>query len=302
MVAASQGKTIAVRYTVVRGGSPSLLSEPLALTVGELSLGDLPTPIVPQVIDDKLDLVSFEGNAQVKVDPWPLIASGQRYWIIARGTLENGENYQFYLANGLIVDSSHVSNGLSVDMARKELEKLKSSSRLSVEVKVAFAQGNDEAAARPFNPLSFTFLVSHFPKDETFDGVPLGYIGEGQSVETPLLRIEPQTGVVKVEAVTPEIEELTKGRIAGRALRVVFAGQTIISLELKEAVIKVEIAAYGSGEILFLSERGVLHHRQRMSFDNIVTYVHSSVDIKSVQINAITPEFGNFLVDNIKVG
>ncbi|MCY1186740.1 hypothetical protein D9M73_276430 [compost metagenome] len=82
----------------------------------------------------------------------------------------------------------------------------------------------------------------------------------------------------------------------------VFAGQTIISLELKEAVIKVEIAAYGSGEILFLSERGVLHHRQRMSFDNIVTYVHSSVDIKSVQINAITPEFGNFLVDNIKVG
>ncbi|MGH8437552.1 MAG: hypothetical protein ACRERW_00535 [Pseudomonas sp.] len=158
VVAASQGKTISVRYAVVRGGNPGLLSEPLALVVGELRQGDLPIPTVPEASAGTLDLTTFQGNARVNVQPWPLIAKGQRYWIVVRGTLVNGDSYDFYVAQNQLVDENHVSNGLSMTMLRSELEKLRSASPLSVEVKVAFDGGTNEATARVFPTLALTLL------------------------------------------------------------------------------------------------------------------------------------------------
>ncbi|MDD2049746.1 hypothetical protein [Pseudomonas putida] len=158
VVAASQGKTIEVRYAVVRGVNPGVLSKPLALVVGELSLGDLPTPTVPEANGSTLDLNTFQGNATAEVTSWPLMAKGQRYWIVVRGILGNGGPYSFYVAQSQLVDENQAGNGLSTAMLRSELEKLRSASSLSLEVKVAFAGGVSEAAARVFPILPLTLL------------------------------------------------------------------------------------------------------------------------------------------------
>ncbi|MDD2050494.1 hypothetical protein [Pseudomonas putida] len=158
VVAASQGKTITVRYNVVRGGNPGLLSEPLALVVGALSQSALPAPTVPEASAGTLDLTTFQGNATVNVQPWPLIAIGQRYWTVVGGTLVNGNPYSFYVAQSQLVDENHVRNGLSMTMLRSELEKLRSASSVSLEVKVAFEGGVSEAGARVFPTLALMLL------------------------------------------------------------------------------------------------------------------------------------------------
>ncbi|MGH8440074.1 MAG: hypothetical protein ACRERW_13610, partial [Pseudomonas sp.] len=156
VVAASQRKTITVRYAVIRGGNPGLLSKPLALVVGELSQGVLPTPVVPEANAGTLDLATFQGNATVNIQPWPLIATGQRYWIKVSGTLENGTAHNFYAAQSQIVSDSEVGAGLSRPLARSELNKLKGDSSLVIEVSVSFDGVTDQAGARAFPVLSLT--------------------------------------------------------------------------------------------------------------------------------------------------
>lgn len=156
VVAASQGKTINVRYAVVRGSNP-VLSEPLALRVNTLQPIHLPTPIVPEANGTAtLDMASFDGDAAVTVEPWPLIAEGQRYWIKVSGTLENGTSYSFYPARALLVSAGEATQGLSSKVLRTELVKLKHDSSLSVEVSVAFDGAADESKALTFPILTLT--------------------------------------------------------------------------------------------------------------------------------------------------
>ncbi|PSS56413.1 hypothetical protein [Pseudomonas sp. BBP2017] len=138
VVAASQGKTITVRYAVVRRGNPGVLSKALSLVVGELPQGALQPPSVPQASAGPLDLARFTGDASVTVKVWPLIAAGQRYWIKVSGTLENEAPYSFYVAQNQSVSDSEVGAGLSKSMLRTELERLGRNSQLTVQVQVAF--------------------------------------------------------------------------------------------------------------------------------------------------------------------
>ena len=151
VVAASQGKTITLYYTLVREGYRELTSQTLALAVGELSQSVLPTPVVPEASDDKLDLASFQGNATVNIQPWPLIATGQRYWISVTGELENGASYTFYVAQAQPVGSLA---GVTEAVLRSELQKFRHDSPLRVEVKVTFDGSTLENQAILFQPLS----------------------------------------------------------------------------------------------------------------------------------------------------
>ncbi|BBH45282.1 hypothetical protein KU43P_17590 [Pseudomonas sp. KU43P] len=85
-----------------------------------------------------------------------MIGEGQRYWIKLSGTLENGAAHSFYAAQNLPVTAPEVANGLSKAAERSELLKLKHGTPLKVEVRVAFDQGTDEAAARLFPGLELT--------------------------------------------------------------------------------------------------------------------------------------------------
>ncbi|MBK5001054.1 hypothetical protein IAE37_003330 [Pseudomonas sp. S31] len=149
VVAASQGEDIQVAYGLMRNGKPSP-SMPLELAVGELDERDLPTPVVPQAKGDTLDLLDFTGDAHMQVEPWPLIAQGQRFWCRIDGTLENGQAYAFYSARDQEVSAEQVRQGLQSPVARTELEKLKGDAELTLTLSVAFDKGRIEASAVAF--------------------------------------------------------------------------------------------------------------------------------------------------------
>ncbi|MBC3464224.1 hypothetical protein [Pseudomonas sp. RW10S2] len=158
VVAASQGKTVTLRYAVARSGQAARLSLPMLLAVGTLAQSDLPAPVIPQAnaTTRVLDLNNFTGNAQVKVEPWPLIAVGQRVWIRVDGTLENGSAHTVYLARGEEVVPEQVTAGLDLVLPRTELEKLSSGSSLTATVSVAFDATSNEGQARVFPNALYT--------------------------------------------------------------------------------------------------------------------------------------------------
>jgi hypothetical protein len=157
VVAASQGQTIEVVYAVVRGGNPGVPSESLYLQVSELEQRYLPPPVVPEAdASDTLDLAAFEGDASVTVAAWPLIALGQRYWIKVSGTLNSSMPHSFYVARNRVPTASEVEAGLDKPMLRTELENLKDSTALTVEMKVAFDGVGNESSAIAFPVKTYT--------------------------------------------------------------------------------------------------------------------------------------------------
>ncbi len=159
VLAASQGKTIEVQYAVIRNGQTTL-SQPLALPVGQLAESELPMPNVPEADDTALDLSTFPIDATVLVEAWKLIAQGQRYWIVVSGTQQNDTPYEFYVANGEIVNSTQLESGLHERLPRQELEKLQDASQFSVTLKVTFDGQIDESAALASSPLVLTLRKS----------------------------------------------------------------------------------------------------------------------------------------------
>ena len=164
VVAASQGKTVTLRYAVVRSGQAARLSLPLLLAVGTLAQTHLPAPVIPQAnaTTKVLDLNNFAGNAQVKVEPWPLIAVGQRVWARVDGTLENGSPHTFYLARGVEVIAEQVTAGLDLVLPRAQLENLRNGSELEVILNVGYDQDQDESAARTFPGLQLKLQSREF--------------------------------------------------------------------------------------------------------------------------------------------
>ncbi len=150
VVAASQGKTINVRYVVTRNGQTTVSLE-LELQVSELAQDQLPIPEVPEADcggeQCELDLGDFEGDATVTLAPWPLISKGQTYWVVIAGTLENGRPDEFYLASAQPVSDEQISKGLDIPLPRSRLENLKSDDTFSVIVKVAYDQRQSEQQA-----------------------------------------------------------------------------------------------------------------------------------------------------------
>ncbi|MEA5670552.1 hypothetical protein VA602_04300 [Pseudomonas sp. MH2] len=153
VVAASQGKSVTIVYVVLRNGQPRS-SQPLELAVGELAVGELNEPTVPEAPDKTLDLAAFAGDARVVVQPWPLIAQGQRYWIKVSGELENGSAYFFYVAQNLPVTEDEEKAGLDKPLLRAELEKFKDGANLEIELSVAF----DHLTPRQFPNLTIVLL------------------------------------------------------------------------------------------------------------------------------------------------
>ncbi len=186
VVAASQGKRISVRYFVGRGGRPGVPSALLELSVSVLGQEHLPAPVVPQASGGTLDFYTFQSNAMVNVQPWPLIAAGQRYWIKVSGMLESGVSHMFYPAKAIQVNESQVGAGLSVVLLRTELEKLKDLSELTVEVRVAFDGAANENLAQVFPVLALTFKIHRIVSgSENWESVPLQTFELGRPVRFP---------------------------------------------------------------------------------------------------------------------
>ncbi|MEA5670174.1 hypothetical protein VA602_02340 [Pseudomonas sp. MH2] len=191
VVAASQGTVVQVLYAVVQAGKAGVPSLPLDLTVGELAQADLPMPAITQAnpITRTLDLNSFAGNASATVVAWPLIATGQRFWVWIDGTLENGSAHRFYAASAQAVTEAQVGQGLDVAVLRTELEKFRHASVVSVTVSVAFDGASNEASVRAFPVATYTLekLIAVTPTiDSVMDDKGKIVPPDGSTVSTTL--------------------------------------------------------------------------------------------------------------------
>ncbi|MBL0845240.1 hypothetical protein [Pseudomonas mediterranea] len=176
VVAFSLGKAVTVTYTVNHAGADLPPSAPLTLNVQVMPVSSLAMPLIPQAaqggIGSELDLSSFTGDARVTAAPWPLIAAGQRVWLRCEGTASNGSDYTITLYAGTELESGDVSTGLSKELPRAELEKLRDGSQLKVVLEVTFNRGSNQGEAVTFPLRTYTVrneerMVDHYTP---FDG------------------------------------------------------------------------------------------------------------------------------------
>ncbi|WP_207283151.1 hypothetical protein [Pseudomonas sp. FW300-N2F2] len=161
VVAFSLGKAVTVTYTVIQAGVESPPSDSFTLNVQAMPAASLAMPLIPEAaqggIGSELDLGSFTEDARVTAAPWPLIAAGQRVWLSCEGVASDGSDYTITLYTNKEVVQGEVSAGLSKEIPRAELEKLRDGSQLKVVLRVTFNRSNSQSEAVTF-PLR-TYMV-----------------------------------------------------------------------------------------------------------------------------------------------
>lgn len=148
-VANNIDRDVVVLYNVIRYGltTPSQILDLKVLNFQDPDK-QLPTPQVPQAVNDVLDLMTFTGNPNVTVAPWPHIEVGQRVWLSLIGETTAGVTYTIVLLAGTPI--SQVSTGLNEVLPRSEVMKLGHSSKATLVCKVTFDKSSDEFAAVTF--------------------------------------------------------------------------------------------------------------------------------------------------------
>ncbi len=166
VVAFNLGKSVKVSYEVIRGNEDPIPSPELSLAVQPIAQADLQVakPKILQAANggegSELDMNTLTGNATVRIDSWPHIATGQYVWLRLTGTKTDGSAYERTLwgqANGSRVSEQWVLAGFATNTALiGELRELRDGSTLTVEFKVTFDQSTAEAEAVTFPSRSYT--------------------------------------------------------------------------------------------------------------------------------------------------
>ncbi|CAI3790139.1 hypothetical protein AHFPHNDE_03858 [Pseudomonas sp. MM227] len=204
VIAASLGKTVEVTNVILVDGVSGVASPTLTLRVQDLPAAALKPPKVVQASDGTLDLNTFSTAATVSVDPWPLIATGQTYWLRAYGTLDDGTTRSEELAMGVAVTAAQVSSGLLINLPRSFLLRLKNALPLTLELKVSLSKSvsENEAITFPEEVLSITQLTLVLPAP-TVENETDGYLDPAAI---------PNTGV---KIMTPVYEGIEAGQWVG---------------------------------------------------------------------------------------
>jgi len=127
----------------------SQISLPLKLSIGDIEDGDIGVapPTIAEADDDRVvDLGTFEGNATVHVDAWPLMAAGQRYWLTAIAGTET-----YVVADGALVTGPAT---LDLPLPRAWLEGLADGASFDIELAIAFG-GGELATAKRFTSAAY---------------------------------------------------------------------------------------------------------------------------------------------------
>ncbi|WP_339547298.1 Ig-like domain repeat protein [Pseudomonas sp. RA_35y_Pfl2_P32] len=161
-VGANINKMVSVNYGVQRYG---YITSSETLSVRVLAFEDpeneLPTPEVPQALDNVLDLTTFTGNADVTVKAWPHIALKQRAWLRLEGKTSAGGDYRIEPLKGEEITQTHLINGLNEILPRTELLKLGHTSPATVVCKVTFDGSTDENMAIDLPVLPLTIRTRY---------------------------------------------------------------------------------------------------------------------------------------------
>jgi len=149
-LAAGLGQTIKLSYVVLVGGVTPEVSIERDLSVLAMPASALKAPQVEQAPATDLDLNSFTSDGSVLVEPWPLMALGQPFWLTVSGTRDDGEAYSERLPAPYTVQSGDLAGGIRRPLPRATLLRLENASEFTVQLNVGFAATTPEGEAIMF--------------------------------------------------------------------------------------------------------------------------------------------------------
>ncbi|MEN4749087.1 hypothetical protein ABEH28_04870 [Pseudomonas sp. Ps21-P2] len=150
------GETVEIYYKTVSSEGDVNQSEVLQLTVLPFMDGDLKMAKVEQASDGapgELDLSKFAGDADISIEPWPLIAAGQRVWldmVSNKGTSNILKSYS--------VTNADISAGITHGISRTELLEIANNSEITFPLKVQFDGTDTVVGAKEFSTLKLRLL------------------------------------------------------------------------------------------------------------------------------------------------
>lgn len=150
------GETVEIYYKTVSSEGDVNQSEVLQLTVLPFMDGDLKMAKVEQASDGapgELDLSKFAGDADISIEPWPLIAAGQRVWldmVSNKGTSNILKSYS--------VTNADISAGITHGISRNELLEIANNSEITFPLKVQFDGTDTVVGAKDFSTLKLRLL------------------------------------------------------------------------------------------------------------------------------------------------
>ncbi|MGL5996752.1 MAG: hypothetical protein ACRC1I_09595, partial [Pseudomonas proteolytica] len=180
------GKTVLIQYTVT---SPCKLASSRTLPLQISVPVRLPTPVVPQATNNILDLGTFAGDADVRVEAWWFILPGQRVWLRCVGTNIDGSAYTINIAVAQEVTQGDVSSGLNEVLKRLDLEKLKHDTPLVLTCKVTADGSIKENEAVEFAPRELIIRRPVVVIEERFEAQATRTYRVGGVVDTPTMTV-----------------------------------------------------------------------------------------------------------------
>lgn len=155
LVIFNQGKTVTLTYSVIRGTSAPVTSQPLILYVLPITQSDLPRPFIAQATDFGEGL-ALDVNAltefTLRINAWPLLTQGQYFWLLLRGTNANDSvfNELYWSAPSNVVDQEFNSGFYARNYSADPLKRLKDRSTLTLEFMAGLEGSQDQALAQRF--------------------------------------------------------------------------------------------------------------------------------------------------------
>ena len=255
-IASALGKTLEVTYVVARGTNEQE-SDALSLEVQALPGSSLPTPKITQATyPSKLLYINpLNSDADLTVEAWPLIATGQRVWLRFEGTARDGSAYKW--DHPVWQDFAITSDtAQSTQVALNELQKLKHHTYMRLIMEVSFDGG---LTRTPF-PVDNLSITHYYPVSgsENWESFPTQQLAINKTVYcsddmTLFIYIRPLS-IVNVSTVHPTLGNRTLEAIGENQFTLRFSG-LIKTLKLSHVgadPTRDHIAFYDTGEKLIV--------------------------------------------------
>jgi hypothetical protein len=149
------GMTVRLTYTVIRGTSAPVTSQPLILYVLPVTQSELPRPFISQAPGFGAGLVldvSVLTEFTLRTNAWPLQTKGQYFWSRLRGTNANDSVFDavYWSAPRNVVGDEFDKGFYAQDFSADPLKGLKDGSTLTLEFMVGLQGSQDPALAQRF--------------------------------------------------------------------------------------------------------------------------------------------------------
>ncbi|MFW6751155.1 hypothetical protein ACKUG4_10785 [Pseudomonas glycinae] len=251
VVAFNLNKSVSVSYTVKRGRQDPQPSEIRSLTVLAINHQDdrLPMPTIDGAPDDILDVHALPNGARTRIPRWPLIALGQKLWLVYEGiNAVDGSRYTKRTYDATPLPADGLPNGMLPHAPVADLQNLRHGSTLSIHFDVTFDGSTEHARVVNFPVRTYTIkaIEDSKPAITSVKGSPSGdeIPPDGLTVETAVTLTGTASKGQKVQILDGNTDkgEATADPVTGIWSKTVSGlGITLHSFTAK--------ALYGSGQV-----------------------------------------------------